>query len=244
MATESTVAAVETNAPLLILSGVGSGYGRKQVVYDIDLQVHRGEIVTLMGHNGAGKSTLLRSVLGMLPVMTGTIHYDGHDITHAKSRRRVAAGIGLVPSERFVFPDLTVRENLLLGIGSAKDKQERLTYVHDLFPILSEREKQFAGTLSGGQQRMLSLGVLLSSHPRLLMLDEPSLGLGPSIVQQIFEVVRHLADEHKMAVLLVEQNVPASLRVTDRVLGIRAGRMFLEEDVEVTRRRGEYWDLF
>ena len=228
----------------LALAGVGSGYGAKQVVFDVDLTVGAGEVVALMGHNGAGKTTLLRSVLGTLSAMTGSITYQGTDITSTSSRSRVAAGIGLVPSERFVFPDLTVRENLLIGVGSAKDRDERLDYVYQLFPILKERTRQMAGTLSGGQQRMLSLGLLLARQPRLLMLDEPSLGLGPAIVGQIFDVVRHLVDDHGLAVLLVEQNVPASLRIADRVLGIRAGRLFLEEDVETMRQRTDYWELF
>lgn len=232
------------DTPLLQVRGLGSGYGSKQVVYDLDLQVGSGEVVALMGHNGAGKSTVLRTVLGVLPAMAGSILYDGRDITTLKSGHRVAAGIGLVPSERFVFPDLNVRQNLLLGVGSAKDRAQRLDFVHELFPILEERAGQVAGTLSGGQQRMLSLGLQLCRRPRFLMLDEPSLGLGPAVVEQIFDVVRHLADDHGLGVLLVEQNVPASLRIADRVLGIRAGRLFLDEGVEQMRRRADYWDLF
>jgi branched-chain amino acid transport system ATP-binding protein len=232
---------------VLDVEGLRAGYGRKEVVFGVDLHVEAGEIVTLMGHNGAGKSTTLRTVLGTLPARGGRISLDGADVTSASSKQNVARGMALVPSERFVFPDLSVHDNLMLGLGALRDKDERrrrIDEVHELFPILAEREAQLAGTMSGGQQRMLSLGVLLSTNPKLLMLDEPSLGLAPTIVEQIFGVVRRLADEQGLAVLLVEQNVPASLSITDRVYGIRNGRIFLDESVDEMRARDTYWDLF
>ena len=233
--------------PVLQIDELRAGYGRKEVVFGVSLEVKAGEIVAVMGHNGAGKSTILRTVLGLLPTMGGSISYLGDDITSASSRRNVAAGIGLVPSERFVFPDLTVRDNLLLGVGAIRDRaerQRRLDEVRELFPILAERAGQPAGTLSGGQQRMLSLGVVLATGPKLLMLDEPSLGLAPAIVDQILGVVRNLASDGGLSVLLVEQNVPATLSVSDRVYGLRAGQIFLEEPVEEMRTRETYWDLF
>jgi branched-chain amino acid transport system ATP-binding protein len=232
---------------VLDVEGLRAGYGRKEVVFGVDLHVEAGEIVTLMGHNGAGKSTTLRTVLGTLPARGGRISLDGADVTSASSKQNVARGMALVPSERFVFPDLSVHDNLMLGLGALRDKDERrrrIDEVHELFPLLAEREAQLAGTMSGGQQRMLSLGVLLSTNPKLLMLDEPSLGLAPTIVEQIFGVVRRLADEQGLAVLLVEQNVPASLSITDRVYGIRNGRIFLDESVDEMRARDTYWDLF
>jgi branched-chain amino acid transport system ATP-binding protein len=226
---------------VLDVEGLRAGYGRKEVVFGVDLHVEAGEIVTLMGHNGAGKSTTLRTVLGTLPARGGRISLDGADVTSASSKQNVARGMALVPSERFVFPDLSVHDNLMLGLGALRDKDERrrrIDEVHELFPILAEREAQLAGTMSGGQQRMLS------TNPKLLMLDEPSLGLAPTIVEQIFGVVRRLADEQGLAVLLVEQNVPASLSITDRVYGIRNGRIFLDESVDEMRARDTYWDLF
>ena len=233
--------------PMLEVRGLRAGYGRTEVVFDLDLSVTAGEVVSLMGHNGAGKTTTLRTILGLLPARAGSILFDGRDVTSVSSKGNVDAGMALVPSERFVFPDLSVHDNLLLGLGRLRDKAQRaqrLDAVHELFPILEERRDQAAGTMSGGQQRMLSLGVLLSTSPKLLMLDEPSLGLAPTIVEQIFAVVRRLADEHGLAVLLVEQNVPASMSISDRFYGIRNGRIFLEESIEQMRERDTYWELF
>jgi branched-chain amino acid transport system ATP-binding protein len=155
--------------------------------------------------------------------------------------------MALIPSERFVFADLTVRENLLLGGANIREgdrRQERLELVYELLPVLAERETQLAGTMSGGQQRMVSLGLALMTGPKLLMLDEPSLGLAPTIVQQIFAKVRALADSEGLSVLLLEQNVGAALRIVDRVYVMRSGRVILEESVEEMRERESYWDLF
>jgi branched-chain amino acid transport system ATP-binding protein len=155
--------------------------------------------------------------------------------------------MALIPSERFVFADLTVRDNLLLGGAVERDvdrRHRRLKLVYDLFPILSERSDQLAGTMSGGQQRMVSLGLALMTGPKLLMLDEPSLGLAPVIVHEIFDLVRKLADREGLSVLLLEQNVGAALRILDRVYVMRSGRVILEETVEQMRERDSYWDLF
>jgi branched-chain amino acid transport system ATP-binding protein len=155
--------------------------------------------------------------------------------------------MALIPSERFVFADLPVLDNLLLGganIADSSRRDERLELVYRLFPILRERSQQLAGTMSGGQQRMVSLGLALMSGPKLLMLDEPSLGLAPSVVQQIFDTVRHLADQEGLSVLLLEQNVAQALRIVDRVYVMRSGRVILEETVEQMRQRDSYWDLF
>jgi len=159
----------------------------------------------------------------------------------------VREGMALIPSERFVFQDLTVNDNLLLGAANNPDEDARARrkeLVLRLFPILDERATQLAGTMSGGQQRMVSLGIALMASPRLLMLDEPSLGLAPSVVQQIFDVVRRLADEEGLSVLLLEQNVTQALRIVDRVYVMRSGRVLLEETVEQMRARDSYWDLF
>ncbi len=236
-----------SDEPILEIDGLHAGYGRKTVVFDVAMNVKPGEIVGVFGHNGSGKSTTISAVLGTNPAKSGTITYQGQDVTRAGSQANVNAGMALIPSERFVFADLTVRDNLLLGGAVERDhvkREERLHLVHDLFPVLRERQEQLAGTMSGGQQRMVSLGLALMTSPKLLMLDEPSLGLAPVIVHEIFELIRRLADEEGLAVLLLEQNVGAALRILDRVYVMRSGRVILEETVEEMRQRDSYWDLF
>jgi branched-chain amino acid transport system ATP-binding protein len=236
-----------TAAAMLVVEKLRTGYGRKQVVFDVDIHVNEGEVVGVLGHNGSGKSTTIKAVLGILPVQSGKVTFRGHDVSRAGSRANVKAGMAMIPSERFVFADLTVLDNLLLGGANERDgdkRAKRLEMVYGLLPILKERADQFAGTMSGGQQRMVSLGLALMSSPKLLMLDEPSLGLAPAVVEQIFDRVRLLADTEGLAVLLLEQNVGQALRVVDRVYVMRSGRVLLEETVEQMRARDSYWDLF
>ena len=233
--------------PLLRVSGLAAGYGNKQVIHGVDLEVRAGEIVALMGHNGAGKTTLIRTVLGSLKARSGSIEVGQQDLTKAPVRRVVAAGVAMIPSERFVFPDMSVHDNLLLGAANApsgSDTAERLRTVHEVFPLLADRSRQVAGQLSGGQQRMVSLGVALMARPRLLMLDEPSLGLAPSVVETIFARLRELADRERLGVLLLEQNVKQALKVADRAYVMRSGSVILEETAEQMRARPDYWDLF
>jgi branched-chain amino acid transport system ATP-binding protein len=232
---------------VLQVTKLQAGYGRKQVVFDVDLSVGEGEILGVFGHNGSGKSTTIRTILGITPVLGGTIEFKGKDVTKAGSRSNVKNGMAMIPSERFVFADLTVIDNLLLGAGSDPDtdrRAKRLELVRNLFPILLERSTQLAGTMSGGQQRMVSLGMALMASPSLLMLDEPSLGLAPTVVQQIFTTVRRLANEEGLAVLLLEQNVGQALPIVDRVSVMRSGRVILEETAQQMRARDSYWDLF
>jgi branched-chain amino acid transport system ATP-binding protein len=217
------------------------------VVFDVDLTVHEGEIVGVLGHNGSGKTTTIRTILGLNPVIGGRIEFKGRDATRSNSRVNVKAGMAMIPSERFVFADLSVDDNLLLGAANDPDQDRRarrLELVRKLFPILVERSGQLTGTMSGGQQRMVSLGTALMASPTLLMLDEPSLGLAPAVVHQIFDTVRRLADEEGLAVLLLEQNVGQALRIVDRVYVMRSGRVILEESAEEMRNRDSYWELF
>jgi branched-chain amino acid transport system ATP-binding protein len=232
---------------LLRIRGVQAGYGHKQVLHGVDLDVAAGEVVALMGHNGAGKTTTIRAVLGSLRATAGTVEVSGQDLTREPVRRVVGAGVAMIPSERFVFPDLTVHDNLLLGAANApagSSTAERLAAVRELFPILADRDRQPAGQMSGGQQRMVSLGIALMARPRLLLLDEPSLGLAPSVVETIFARLRELADRERLGILLLEQNVKQALQIADRAYVMRSGSIILEETAEKMRLRPDFWDLF
>ncbi|MBD2893099.1 ABC transporter ATP-binding protein [Actinomadura nitritigenes] len=237
----------QNSAPLLDVSGLVAGYGRKEVLHGVGLRVEAGEIVTLMGHNGAGKTTTIRAVLGAVRPRAGTVRIAGRDTTRRPVRKAVAAGVAMIPSERFVFPDLSVHDNLLLGAANApsgSSTAQRLATVKELFPILDERWRQPAGSMSGGQQRMVSLGMALMARPRLLLLDEPSLGLAPSVVETIFGRLRSLADDEGIGVLLLEQNVKQALKIADRAYAMRSGSVILEETADELRGRTDFWDLF
>jgi branched-chain amino acid transport system ATP-binding protein len=230
---------------LLAVEGLTTGYRRKQIVFDVSLEVRAGEIVALMGHNGAGKTTALKAIAGLLPVWGGRVHLGGEPIENLPSAARVRRGLALIPQERFVFADLTVAENLELGAFTVADelRAERRAAVLDLLPVLSERRRQQAGTLSGGEQRMLSLGMALMLRPRLLLLDEPSLGLSPLLVERIMETIQDVVRRERLTVLLVEQNVRHALRIASRVYVMRTGRLILEESGLAMAARGEWWDL-
>jgi branched-chain amino acid transport system ATP-binding protein len=234
-------------AALLTVEGLQAGYGSKQILFGVDVHVSQGEVVGIIGHNGAGKSTTLRAIFGMLTPQRGKVAFEGRDITGATCRQNVIAGMSLIPSERFVFADQTVRENLLLGClyeRSHTERARRTELVHNLFPILAERQGQRAGTLSGGQQRMLALGISLMASPKLLLLDEPSLGIAPALAMTVFDTLKQLTEDQKLTVLIVEQNVAQLLRIVDRVYVMRSGRLVLEESSNEMRARDSYWDLF
>lgn len=236
-----------SDTPLLQALEIKAGYQRRQVLYDVSVEVDPGEIVAVLGHNGAGKTTLLKSIIGFIPIFGGRIFFCGRDITGLGYTGRVRAGMSYTSAEAPVFRDLPVRDNLELGGFTVPDSQERarrMTQVFALFPILEERQSQLAGTLSGGQQRMLSLGMAIMAKPKLMLLDEPSLGLSPAIVQSIFQQIRQFAREDGMSVLLVEQNVRAALRIADRAYFMRAGDIILEEASATALARGSWWDLF
>jgi branched-chain amino acid transport system ATP-binding protein len=212
---------------MLEVSGLKSAYGRIEVLHGLDLTVGAGEIVALIGANGAGKTTLLRALSGVLPVSAGSIRFGGHDITRTQPHTRVAAGIIQVPEGRQVFQPLSVEDNLLLGAyRRRRDPAVDLARVLDLFPILAEKRKSPAGGLSGGQQQMLAVGRAMMGDPRLLLLDEPSMGLAPVIVAQIFDVIANLKAAG-VTIFLVEQNANAALAISDRAYVIETGRIIM-----------------
>lgn len=232
---------------LLVVRHLGTGYGRKPVLFDVSLTVRPGEIVAVLGHNGAGKTTALRTVFGLLPAWEGEIWLSGESVGGWSTAERVRRGIGFVPQEHCVFPDLTVAENLELGAFSVSDRRmvaARRERVWALLPLLAERRRQLAGTLSGGEQRMLGLGMALMAEPRLLLLDEPSLGLAPRLVERLMETIAAIARTAAMTVLLVEQNVTHALQIADRVYVMRTGRVILEASSQAMAARGSWWDLF
>jgi len=215
--------------PLLALDKVETRYGLSQVLFGISLAIAPGEMVTLMGRNGMGKTTTVRSVMGLTPATAGSIRFAGREIASLPSFRVAQLGIGLVPEGRQVFPQMTISENLDLGAyfcRDAREKGRRLDRVWQLFPVLSERRGQSAGTLSGGEQQMLAIGRCLMGSPELVMFDEPSLGLAPTIVHDVLAAIRDLNREG-LTCVLVEQNVAVSLRLASRAYVLENGRITL-----------------
>jgi branched-chain amino acid transport system ATP-binding protein len=231
----------------LEVENLRAGYGKRAVLHDISLTVGVGEIVTVLGHNGAGKTTLLKAIFGMLPVASGRVLYEGKDLTNVSTADAVRRGLSLTPAESPIFRELTIAENLELGaftVTDAKEQQRRLARVHELFPLLKDRAAETAGLFSGGQQRMLSIGIALMSGAKLMLLDEPSLGIAPSLVQELFAGIRELCQDEDLSVLLIEQNVRAALPIADRAYYVRMGAVILEESAEDSRKREHWWDLF
>ena len=216
---------------MLKLESVSISYGAIQAVRDVSIDVPRGEVVTIIGANGAGKSTLLKSIVGLEPVAGGRISFDGQDITKTPAHRRTGMGVALSPEGRGVFSDQSVRDNLLLGAYSKKSDsartEQKIEQFFELFPRLKERQEQFAGTLSGGEQQMLAIARALMSEPKLLLLDEPSLGLAPLIIRDIFNTIRALR-ETGLTILLVEQMANQALGVADRAYVLETGSVTLQ----------------
>jgi branched-chain amino acid transport system ATP-binding protein len=216
---------------LLELSGVAASYGGRRILEDVSLHVAGGEIATIVGHNGSGKSTLLKTVFNLVPWREGVIRLEGRDLLGLAPDRILAAGIAYIPQNRSVFPRLTVAENLRMGAFLLRDVQlvrRRIEAVEALFPVLVERRRQLAGTMSGGEQRMLEVARALLMDPKLIMLDEPSIGLAPKMVDAVFRTVRLLRDQGK-AVLMVEQNVNKALAISDRGYVMELGQIRLED---------------
>lgn len=204
---------------MLKVTNIRTYYGNIQALKDVSIEVEEGEIVALIGANGAGKTTTLMSICGINPPRSGEITLDGDPIHELSADRIVQKGIVQVPEGRRIFPDLTVQENLEMGAFLRKNKQliqQDLNYVMELFPILEKRRTQAGGTLSGGEQQMLAISRALMARPRVLLLDEPSLGLAPLIIKQIFEILRHINKENNTTIFLVEQNANQALKLADR----------------------------
>jgi len=212
---------------LLRLDGVEAGYGDLTAIAGISLEVRQGEAVALIGSNGAGKTTTLRAISGLLPVRAGRIELEGERLDGLGSAAIVARGIAHVPEGRQLFPTLTVRDNLELGARAAPSRRDGLDLVFTLFPRLRERQRQLAGTLSGGDQQMCAIGRGLMARPRILLLDEPSLGLAPVMVKLIFETLQRVNDAGT-TIMLVEQNVPRALQLSHRGYVLENGRLVLD----------------
>ncbi len=213
---------------MLKINNLNINYGGINAVRDVSFSVEEGSIITLVGANGAGKSSILRSIAGVVTPKSGTIEFCGEDITHLPAEQVVKKGITLVPEGRRIFPDLTVLENIRIGAYLRKDSlDEDIKWVYDLFPRLKERSWQMAGTLSGGEQQMLAVARALMSRPKLMMMDEPSLGLAPLIVRDIFSIIKEI-NKNGVTILLIEQNANMALKTADRGYVLETGMIKLE----------------
>jgi branched-chain amino acid transport system ATP-binding protein len=218
---------------LLRLSEVDTYYGEIHILENVSLVVGEGELVCLLGGNASGKSTTLKTILGIVRPRRGTVEFDGEDVTAQKTSYRIARGMAIVPENRRLFAPMTVMENLEMGAYLKKngDFQEKLERVFDLFPVVRDRRKQLAGTLSGGEQQMVAMGRALMSDPKLLLMDEPSMGLAPILVERSFEIIQQV-HEAGVAVLVVEQNANVSLSIADRGYVLQTGRIVLADQAK------------
>lgn len=216
--------------PLLEIKNMAVHYGRIEAIRDMSIVVNDGEIVSLIGANGAGKTTTMRAIAGLLSLSAGSIVFDGEDISNVKAHRRVSLGLSLAPEGRGIFPTMTVLENLDMGTYGLKDRShvsEDLSRIFELFPRLKERAIQMGGTLSGGEQQMLAIGRALMGRPKMLLLDEPSMGLAPMFIRQIFSIIQDV-NEQGMTILLVEQNANQALARADRAYVLETGEIISE----------------
>ena len=230
---------------VLRLSGIAAGYGAKTVISDVSFALEPGQILAFLGHNGAGKTTALRAAMGLLTPRSGTIEFDGARIDRLGVAERVALGLRLLPEGRGIFPDLSVAENL--DVVAARNVESGALFdipdVYKLFPVLAERPSIRAGSLSGGQQQMLALSLALLGRPRCLLLDEPSIGLAPNLVERIFQQVHDLCKTHAMTAVLVEQNVAAAMKIADRVMIMNNGRIVFDGSPDEARA-SDVWSYF
>ncbi len=230
---------------VLRLTGLEAGYGSKTVISGVSFALEPGQILAFLGHNGAGKTTTLKSIMGVLRPNAGEVLFDGNRIDRLSVADRVALGLRLLPEGRGIFPDLTVAENIdvvaarNVGQGAMFDIPD----VYKLFPVLQERRTTRAGSMSGGQQQMLALSLAILGTPRCLMLDEPSIGLAPNLVERMFQQVREVCKSHAMTAVLVEQNVAAAMKIADRVIIMNSGQIVFDGGPEEARA-SNFWHYF
>ena len=219
---------------MLSVNNLQVHYGMIQAIKDVSFEVNEGEVIALIGANGAGKTTILHTVSGLLQPTKGSVIFEGQDITKVPAHKIVSLGMAHVPEGRRVFAQLTVLENLKLGAYTRKDKnemEETLKMIYRRFPRLEERKNQIAGTLSGGEQQMLAMGRALMSHPKIILMDEPSMGLSPIFVEEVFKIIRDISAEG-VTVLLVEQNAKKALNIADRAYVLETGNIILQGDAK------------
>ena len=217
---------------MLSVQNLNQYYGESHTLWDLDLEVPEGKCTCLMGRNGVGKTTLLQCVMGLLPIKSGSLEFDGENITKQIAERRASMGIGYVPQGRQIFPMLTVEENLRIGLPARSDKSKQIPeYIFELFPVLKEMLSRRGGDLSGGQQQQLAIGRALVIDPKLLILDEPTEGIQPNIVQEIGDIIIRLNNDIGLTVLLVEQKLPFARKVADRFCILDRGRNVASNDI-------------
>lgn len=229
----------------LQLAGIAAGYGAKTVISDVSITLEPGEILAFLGHNGAGKTTTLRSAMGLLPLRGGSVSFEGQRIDRLDVAQRVALGLRMLPEGRGIFSDLTVSENIdvVAARNVASDAMFGVASVYALFPVLDERRTTRAGSLSGGQQQMLALSLAILGTPRCLLLDEPSIGLAPNLVERMFHQVHDVCKTHAMTAILVEQNVAAAMKIADRVVIMNNGKIVFD-GLPDAARASNFWHYF
>ena len=229
----------------LRLSGLAAGYGPKTVVSEVSFALEPGQILAFLGHNGAGKTTTLKAIMGLLPLRGGEVQFDGKPLHRMGVADQVALGLRLLPEGRGIFPDLSVEENI--DVVAARNVEPRAMFnipdVYKLFPVLEERRTTRAGSLSGGQQQMLAMSLAILGTPRCLLLDKPSIGLAPNLVERMFEQVRDVCKSHAMTAVLVEQNVAAAMKIADRVIIMNNGQIVFD-GLQDEARVSDFWSYF
>jgi urea transport system ATP-binding protein len=218
---------------MLNIQGLNQFYGQSHTLWDLDIRIPAGQCTCVMGRNGVGKTTLMQCIMGLLPLKSGAMLYQGQDLARLAAERRAELGIGFVPQGRQIFPLLTVEENLRIGLPARPDGARQVPeFIYELFPVLKQMLGRRGGDLSGGQQQQLAIGRALAIDPKLLILDEPTEGIQPNIVQEIGDIIRRLVDELNLTVILVEQKLPFARRVADRFLILDRGRLVAEGEMD------------